>query len=66
LTPGGTRIIDASGKFLLPGGIDANVHLQMPTDTDGTSVAGGTRTIDDFYQVPTYYKKFTKICEIYL
>ena len=50
IIPGGTRIIDAAGKFLLPGGIDANVHLQMPTTTEGTSVAGGTRTIDDFYQ----------------
>jgi len=50
IIPGGTRIIDAAGKYLLPGGIDANVHLQMPTCTEGTSVAGGTRTIDDFYQ----------------
>ena len=29
IIPGGTRIIDATGKYLLPGGIDANVHLQV-------------------------------------
>ena len=50
IIPGGTRIIDAAGKYLMPGGIDANVHLQMPTSTEGTSISGGTRTIDDFYQ----------------
>ena len=32
-----------SGKYILPGGIDMNVHLQRP--------AYGTQTIDDFYQV---------------
>jgi len=42
IIPGGTRQIDASGKFVLPGGIDLNVHLQRP--------GYGTQTIDDFYQ----------------
>jgi dihydroorotase-like cyclic amidohydrolase len=32
-----------AGKYILPGGIDMNVHLQRP--------AYGTQTIDDFYQV---------------
>jgi len=36
IIPGGTRVIDATGKLLLPGGIDANVHFQMPTSTEGT------------------------------
>ncbi len=36
IIPGGTRVIDATGKFLLPGGIDSNVHFQMPTSTEGT------------------------------
>ena len=42
IIPGGTRAIDATGKYILPGGIDLNVHLQRP--------GYGTQTIDDFYQ----------------
>merc|ERR1711971_662472 len=42
IIPGGTRAIDATGKFIMPGGIDMNVHLQRP--------GFGTQTIDDFYQ----------------
>jgi dihydropyrimidinase len=33
------RVIDASGKYLLPGGVDPHTHLDMPF--------GGTVTIDD-------------------
>ena len=43
IIPGGTRTIDATGKFIMPGGVDMNVHLQRP--------GHGTQTIDDFYQV---------------
>lgn len=52
------RVIDASGMLLLPGGIDAHTHLDMPfggtTSSDdfetGTRAAafGGTTTIIDF------------------
>ena len=42
IIPGGTRTIDATGKYIMPGGIDMNVHLQRP--------GFGTQTIDDFYQ----------------
>jgi len=42
IIPGGTRVIDATGKFIFPGGVDVNVHLQRP--------GYGTQTIDDFYQ----------------
>ena len=42
IIPGGTRTIDATGKYVMPGGIDMNVHLQRP--------GHGTQTIDDFYQ----------------
>jgi dihydropyrimidinase len=35
------REIDASGKLVLPGGIDAHTHLDMPLD-------GATRSADDF------------------
>ena len=30
IIPGGTRVIDATGKYVIPGGIDANVHLETP------------------------------------
>src|SRR6516165_9578628 len=53
-----TRVIDAAGKYLLPGGIDVHTHLDMPfggtTSADdfetGTRAAafGGTTTIIDF------------------
>ena len=33
------KVIDASGKYVLPGGIDPHTHLDMPF--------GGTTTIDD-------------------
>src|SRR5437868_9201282 len=52
------RVIDASGMLLLPGGIDAHTHLDMPfggtTSSDdfetGTRAAafGGTTTLIDF------------------
>jgi dihydropyrimidinase len=52
------EILDASGCYLLPGGVDAHIHLQMPVgefvSTDdfysGTVAAacGGTTTVVDF------------------
>jgi dihydropyrimidinase len=60
-TPGtltGDETIDATGKYVLPGGIDAHTHMEMPfggtfsADTffTGTRAAawGGTTTIIDF------------------
>ena len=34
------RTIDANGKYVMPGGIDAHTHLDMPF--------GGTTSTDDF------------------
>ncbi len=36
-----TKTIDATGKLVIPGGIDANTYLEYFTQ--------GTRTADDFY-----------------
>jgi dihydropyrimidinase len=53
-----TRVLDAAGKFVMPGGIDVHTHLDMPfggtTSADdfetGTRAAafGGTTTLIDF------------------
>jgi dihydropyrimidinase len=53
-----TTILDASGKLILPGGVDVHTHLDMPLGTTtssddfetGTRAAafGGTTTIIDF------------------
>jgi dihydropyrimidinase len=56
------RVVDASGRYVLPGGIDAHTHMEMPfggtfsSDTfeTGTAAAawGGTTTIIDFVVQP--------------
>lgn len=42
IIPGGTRIIDARGRFVLPGGIDPHTHFEFEFM--------GTTSADDFYQ----------------
>ena len=54
--------IDAEGKYLLPGGIDVHVHLEMPfmgstskddfTSGSRCAIAGGTTSVIDFC-IPT-------------
>ena len=56
--PAGAGVLDASGQYLLPGGIDPHTHMQLPfmgaTTMDdfftGTAagLAGGTTSIIDF------------------
>ncbi|HLU64076.1 MAG TPA: dihydropyrimidinase [Protaetiibacter sp.] len=66
LTQGVDTVIDATGKYVIPGGIDAHTHMELPfggtaaSDTfeTGTRAAahGGTTTIIDF-AVQTYGTK---------
>jgi dihydropyrimidinase len=58
LSAPGAAVLDASSCYILPGGVDAHVHLQMPvgefTSTDDfytgavAAACGGTTTIVDF------------------
>ncbi|KAF8784543.1 dihydropyrimidinase-like isoform X2 [Argiope bruennichi] len=39
--PGGTKVLEAKGKMIIPGGIDTHTHFQFPFM--------GTVSVDDFY-----------------
>lgn len=56
MIPGGAKVIDASGKLVLPGGIDTSVHLEE-------SFMNAT-TADDYYsgtKVTAFSKLYEKI-----
>ncbi|CAL7936614.1 unnamed protein product [Xylocopa violacea] len=42
IIPGGTRTIDARGKYVMPGGIDPHTHFELELM--------GAKSVDDFYQ----------------
>ena len=58
ISPEGKKIIDATGRLILPGGVDAHVHLDLPmfgtisSDDHYTGMKaaafGGTTTVIDF------------------
>jgi imidazolonepropionase-like amidohydrolase len=50
--PGGATLIDAAGKTLLPGLIDAHVHVTSPDDLK-TAIACGVTTCLDMFTIQT-------------
>lgn len=65
MLPAGTQTINCSGKYVMPGGIEAHTHLAMPfmgtVAIDGweagsqAAVAGGTTTVLDFVMASKNY-----------
>ena len=43
--PAGTQVVDGSGQYVFPGGIDAHTHMEMPFM--------GTTSCDDFFSGTT-------------
>uniref|UniRef100_A0A8C1PA17 Uncharacterized protein n=1 Tax=Cyprinus carpio TaxID=7962 RepID=A0A8C1PA17_CYPCA len=62
MIPGGAKVIDASGKLVIPGGIDSSVHLQQTfmnanTQDDfytGTKVLVGEKGVNSFQMFMAY------------
>lgn len=42
IIPGGTRVVDAKGKLVIPGGIDPHTHFEFEFM--------GATSVDDFYK----------------
>ncbi|XP_026472109.1 dihydropyrimidinase-like [Ctenocephalides felis] len=42
IIPGGTRVIDVRGRYVMPGGIDPHTHFELEMM--------GAKSVDDFYQ----------------
>jgi len=61
------QVIDASGKFLLPGMIDDQVHFREPGLTHKGNIASESRAavaggITSFMEMPNVSPATTKIC----
>jgi dihydropyrimidinase len=71
---GATEVIDAQGQYLIPGGIDVHVHLEMPfmgttskddfTTGSKCAIAGGTTSLIDFC-IPTKGGTLAQALEIW-
>ena len=67
------QVIDATGKYIFPGGIDAHVHLQLPTPAGPScddfmsgskaAIAGGTTFLMDFV-TPSHKQSLKEALEI--
>lgn len=54
-----TRVIDAHGKYVLPGGIDPHTHFELEF--------GGTVSVDDFYhgtRAAVSFVIFREMCQL--
>lgn len=73
IIPENTKIINAAGKYVIPGGIDPHVHMQLPTPAGPSSddflsgsiaaLYGGTTTLLDFV-TPSRGQSLTEALEI--
>ncbi len=58
LEPAGEELVDATGRYVFPGGVDPHVHMELPVagtvssddfeSGSAAAIAGGTTTIVDF------------------
>jgi len=64
-------VIDASGKYLFPGGIDAHTHFDLPFmgtntagfDTTPAAIVGGTTSVVDFTPQPAGFSLMDSIAK---
>ena len=56
LNPAGHEVVDATGKYVFPGGVDEHLHYNafnsLGYETSHAALAGGTTTVGDFVMQP--------------